>query len=65
MVSAIKGYRFTAVMPRSAGSEKRKMMEAFGAEIILTPAKDGMAGAVEVYEKLMRHARNVWLPPSV
>ena len=62
MVSAIRGYRFTAVMPRSAGSEKRKMMEAFGAEIILTPAKRGMAGAVEVYEKLVRHAGNVWLP---
>ncbi|MBE3136126.1 MAG: pyridoxal-phosphate dependent enzyme [Thermoplasmata archaeon] len=48
MVSAIRGYRFTAVMPRSASSEKRKMMEAFGAEILLTPAKKGMAGAVEV-----------------
>ena len=47
MVSAIRGYRFTAVMPRSAGSEKRKMMEVFGAEILLTPATRGMAGAVE------------------
>jgi len=38
MVSAIRGYRFTAVMPASVNSEKRKMMESFGAEIILTPA---------------------------
>ena len=62
MVSAIKGYRFTAVMPRSASVEKRKMMESFGAEIILTPAEKEMAGAVEVYEEMVNHARNVWLP---
>jgi len=62
MVSAIRGYRFTAVMPRSACSEKQKMMEAFGAKIILTPTKNGMAGAVKVYEKLVKHAINVWLP---
>ena len=62
MVSAIRGYRFTAVMPASVNSEKRKMMEAFGAEIILTPAEKEMAGAVEVYEEMVKHTRNVWLP---
>lgn len=62
MVSAIRGYRFTAVMPRSASIEKRKMMESFGAEIILTPAEKEMAGAVEVYEELVRHNGNAWIP---
>ena len=62
MVSAIRGYRFTAIMPASVNGEKRKMMESFGAEIILTPAEKEMAGAVEVYEERVSHARNVWLP---
>jgi len=62
MVSAIKGYRFTAVMPESASIEKRKMMESFGAEIILTPAEKEMAGAVETYEEMVRHAKKAWLP---
>jgi len=62
MVSAIKGYRFTAVMPASVNSEKRKMMESFGAEIILTPAEKEMVGAVEVYEELVRHNGNAWIP---
>ena len=62
MVSAIRGYRFTAVMPASVNSEKRKMMEAFGAKIILTHAEKEMAGAVEVYEEMVKHTRNVWLP---
>ena len=62
MISAIRGYRFTAVMPASVNGEKRKMMEAFGAEIILTPAKKEMAGAVDAYEKIVIRAKNVWLP---
>lgn len=62
MISAIRGYRFTAVMPWSPYSMKRKMMEAFGAKIRLTPAKKGMAGAVEFYNKLVKHTGDVWLP---
>jgi len=62
MVSAIKGYQFTAVMPASVNGEKRKMMESFGAEIILTPAEKEMAGAVEVYEEIVRRTKKAWLP---
>ena len=62
MVSAIRGYRFTAVMPRSASIEKRKMMESFGAKVVLTPAEKEMAGAVDVYEELVRHNGNAWIP---
>lgn len=62
MVSAIRGYRFTAVMPASASAEKQRMMESFGAEIILTPAEKDMAGAVEAYEKIVKRTRNAWMP---
>ena len=62
MVSAIKGYHFTAVMPESASIEKRKMMESFGAESILTPAEKEMAGAVEAYKEMARRAKKAWLP---
>jgi len=62
MISAIRGYHFTAVMPESVNSEKWKMMESFGAEIILTPAEKEMAGAVEAYEKIVKRTRNVWMP---
>lgn len=62
MLSAIRGYRFIAVMPRSVSSEKQKMMESFGAEIVLTPAENGRTGSIEVYEKVVKRTRNAWLP---
>lgn len=47
MVCAYKGYRLKIVMPESMSVERRRVMEAFGAEVILTPAKLGMNGAIE------------------
>jgi cysteine synthase A len=44
-VAAAKGYPITIVMPRSASLERRKLMKALGAEIVLTPAENGMKGA--------------------
>lgn len=62
MVSAVRGYRFVAVMPKSVSVEKRKMIEVFGAKVVLTPAEKHMMGAVEMYEKLVKHTKNIWLP---
>lgn len=62
MFSAIRGYKFIAVMPESVSIERRKMIKAFGGEIILTPAKKDMAGAIEEYKKLIKKNSNVWLP---
>ncbi len=62
MISAIKGYRFIAVMPESMSLERRKMIELFGGKIILTPAKDDMVGAIKKYDQLVKRNRNVWLP---
>jgi len=63
MISAVKGYKFTAVMPESMSRQKMKMIKVFGAEIILTPAGEDMTGAVNEYKKLIKKERsNVWLP---
>ncbi len=62
MISAIKGYRFIAIMPKSMSIERRKMMRSFGARIILTPAKKDMVGAIKKYQKLIKLNKDAWLP---
>jgi cysteine synthase A len=62
MISAASGYKFTAVMPESMSLERREMMKAFGAEIILTPAKEDMAGAIKRYNQLVKRCPKAWLP---
>jgi len=54
MVCAVKGYKCQLVMPESASIERRKIMEAFGAEILLTPGKRGTDGAIEQAYALAR-----------
>jgi len=62
MISAIRGYKFTAVMPEHMSIERIKMMKAFGADVILTPKKEDMAGAIRIYNKLVRKYPDAWLP---
>ncbi len=62
MISAIRGYKFIAVMPESMSIERRKMMKVFGAEIVLTPAEEDMLGAIRTYEELVRKNPDAWLP---
>jgi len=62
MISAIKGYKFIAVMPENVGNEKRKLMKIFGAKIILTSKKGGLAEAIRKSEELAKKYKNVWLP---
>jgi cysteine synthase B len=52
MVAAYKGYRLKIVMPESMSVERRRVMQAFGAEVILTPAEEGMNGAIALAEKM-------------
>ena len=54
MVCAAKGYRCLLVMPESASVERRKIMQAYGAEILLTPAKRATDGAIEKAYALAR-----------
>lgn len=62
MLAAVRGYRFTAVMPESMSAQKIGMMKVFGAEVVLTPAKQDMAGAMRKYEELCRKHPDAWLP---
>ncbi len=54
MIGAAKGYKVKIVMPDTMSIERRKLMEAYGAEVILTEGKYGMAGSVELAEKLVK-----------
>jgi len=63
MLAAAGGYRFTAVMPEHMSIERRQMMRAFGAEVVLTPKAEDMPGAKRRYEELKQElGANVWLP---
>jgi cysteine synthase A len=54
MVCAARGYPFVAVMPESFSIERRQIMRAYGAKVVLTPAADRASGAVTVAEKLAK-----------
>ncbi|MBR2102611.1 MAG: cysteine synthase A [Prevotella sp.] len=52
LVSAVKGYKLILTMPDTMSIERRKLVKAYGAEVLLTPGKEGMAGAIRAAEAL-------------
>jgi len=62
MIAAHRGYKFKAVMPEHMSAERIRMMEAFGAEVILTPKEEDMEGAVREYHRQVELHPDAWLP---
>jgi cysteine synthase A len=62
MVCAVKGYKLILVMPESMSIERQKIVQLYGAELVLTPAQKGMRGAIEKAESLARELNNSYIP---
>lgn len=61
-VAAIRGYRLILTMPDSMSVERRSLLRALGAEIVLTPAHEGMGGAIRRAEELAKEIGNAYIP---
>jgi cysteine synthase A len=62
MVAAVKGYPIMLVMPESMSIERRKLLQGLGAELVLTPAQEGMEGAVNQAQQLAEKIPNSFIP---
>lgn len=62
LVAAAKKYKLLITLPEDFSAERRKLLRALGAEIILTPAKDGMSGAVSKAQELAEEIPNSFVP---
>jgi cysteine synthase A len=62
MISAVRGYRCILVMPDDMSLERRHILRAYGATAVLTPAEQGMAGAVAHAEQIVRNTPGAFMP---
>jgi len=62
MVAAVKGYSLILTMPEHMSVERRKLLARYGAKLILTPAVEGMSGAVHAAEKLVEENPGYFMP---
>jgi cysteine synthase A len=61
-VAAAKGYRLTLTMPETMSLERRALLRSLGAELVLTPGKDGMRGAIAKAQELAAVTPHSWIP---
>jgi cysteine synthase A len=61
-VCAVRGYRLILTMPESMSIERRKLLAHLGAELVLTPAGEGMRGAIQKAEELAASTKNSFMP---
>lgn len=62
MVAAVRGYKLILVMPESMSIERRAIMRAYGAELVLTPREQGMKGAIAKAQALLAEHPPAWMP---
>lgn len=62
LVSAIRGYRLILTMPEAMSKERRTLLKALGAQLVLTPAFEGMAGAIRKAKELAKDIGNAFIP---
>lgn len=61
-VAAAKGYRCILVMPDTMSLERRKLLKAYGADLVLTPGTEGMKGAIAKAKEIVETTPNAWMP---
>ena len=62
MVAAVRGYRLILTMPETMSIERRNLLKAYGAELVLTPGPEGMGGAIRIAEELAAKTPNSFVP---
>ncbi len=62
MVGAAKGYKVILIMPDTMSVERRNLLKAYGAELILTPGEKGMKGAIEKAQEIVEENENYFMP---
>src|SRR5688500_13957315 len=61
-VCAAKGYKLVLTMPESMSIERRRLLKALGAQVVLTPAAEGMRGAISKAEAILTEHKNSYMP---